>query len=446
MKFRNTLVLLLLTAAVGAYVYFYEIKGGEKREKEKTAAGKLIDIKKDSVTAITIRPEGIALKKTGTTWELTAPVQYPADDGTVSSLLYSLESAQRDQKDITTARADYAGFGLEPARTELIVRHEKGKQDTLYLGDSNVTTTLVYARVNNDPEVVLTSNGLSTNVKKSLMDWRNKDLLVFDNNAANRLLLATPKNRFELKKENGKWQMVSPLKAAADESKISSLLSRVRYGRINEFTTEQMVDAKQYGLDKPAYEFTVFFGANDAQKAMYFGKKDGANYYAHDPARPQVFKVDTSVVKDLNVSVMDLRNKKLAEFESWNADHVELNYADTLKIVCEKDTSNNWTITAPQQKKAKSWEISNITGGLAGMEATAFVDENAGDLKKYGLELPRLIVTVKQKGSEVAKVLIGKQKEKSDRVFAKAATSPLVVEVKKEEVDKLFKKLTDLAE
>jgi len=444
MKFRNTLLLLLLTAAVGAYVYFYEIKGGEEREKEKTAAGKLIDIKKDSVTAITIRPDGVELKKIGATWELTAPVQYQADDGTVSSLLSSLESAQRDQKDITTSRADYAGFGLEPARTELIVRHEKAKQDTLYLGDGNVTTTMVYARVNNDPEVVLTSNGLSNNAKKALLDWRNKDLLVFDNNAANRLLLATPKNRFELKKENGKWQMLAPLKAAADESKISSLLSRVRYGRINEFTTEQMDDAKNYGLEKPAYEFTVFFGANDAQKALNFGKKDGANYYAHDPARPQVFKVDTSLVKDLNVSVMDLRNKKIAEFENWNADYIELNYADTLKIVCEKDTSDNWQIKSPEPKKAKSWEVSNITGGLSGMEAAAFVEENATDLKKYGLDKPRVIVTIKQKGNEIARALIGK--EKGDRVYAKAANNAIVVEVKKEDADKLFKKLTDLAE
>lgn len=444
MKFRNTLLLLLITAAVGAYVYFYEVKGGEEREKEKEAAGKLLAIQKDSVSAITIQPDGIALRKVGATWELTAPVQFQADEGTVNSLLYSLESAQRDQKEITTSRSEYAGFGLDPARTELIVRHEKGKQDTIYLGDNNVTSTMLYARVNNDPEVVLTSNSLSNNAKKALMDWRNKDLLNFDNNAANRLLLKTPKARFELKKEDGKWQMLAPIKASADESKISSILSRVRYGRIVEFTAEQLDDAKTYGLDQPSYEFTVFFGANDAQKAVSFGKKDGANYYARDPARPQVFKVDTSLVKDLNVTVMDLRNKKLAEFESWNADYVELNYADTLKIVCEKDSSNNWQIKAPGQQKAKSWEISNIAGGVSGLQATAFVDDEAGDLKKYGLDKPRLVVSIKQKGNEVANVLIGK--EKGDRVYAKAADKPVVVEVKKEDVDKLFRKVADLAE
>jgi hypothetical protein len=141
---------------------------------------------------------------------------------------------------------------------------------------------------------------------------------------------------------------------------------------------------------------------------------------------------------------MDMRNKKLAQFESWNADYVELNYADTLKMVCEKDTSNNWQITSHQNRKAKSWKISNITGGLSSLEAAAFVDEQAADLKKYGLDQPRAAVTIKQKGSEVAKVLVGK--EKGDRVYAKAANSPAVVEVKKEDADKLFTTLTELAE
>jgi hypothetical protein len=222
MKFRNTLLLLILTAAVGAYVYLYEIKGGESREKEKESASKLLSIQKDSVSAITLKPDGIELKKVGGKWELTAPVQSQADESTVSSLLSSIESAQRDRKDITTSAADYPNYGLDPAHTQLVLRDTKGEQDTVYLGDSNATSTSVYARVNHDPEVVLTAKSLSDNAKKTLLDWRNKDLLTFETSEANRLLLKTPKDRFELKKEGGKWQMLAPIKAAADESKISA--------------------------------------------------------------------------------------------------------------------------------------------------------------------------------------------------------------------------------
>jgi hypothetical protein len=37
MRFRGTLILLVVGLLLGGYVYFYEIKGGEKREKAKEA-------------------------------------------------------------------------------------------------------------------------------------------------------------------------------------------------------------------------------------------------------------------------------------------------------------------------------------------------------------------------------------------------------------------------
>ncbi|MDZ7289109.1 MAG: DUF4340 domain-containing protein [candidate division KSB1 bacterium] len=444
MKVRNTLILLVLAALAVVYL-IYERKSEEKASKEREAAKKFLLFKKDSVSTIMVKPDGIEVRKIGGTWQLQAPVQYKADENTVNALLNVLEMAVRDRTDITRTRSEYPTFGLDPARREIILQHE-GRQDTIYVGDQNTTGTLVYARINSDPEVVMTGIGVHNNVNKALLDWRDKDLINFETSAVNRLLLKTPKNRFELKKEGGKWQMVVPMKTAADDSKVSSILNRVRYGRVSEFAAEQLDDGRKYGLDQPAYEVTVFFGANDAQKTVQFGRKEGAFNYAHDPARPQVFRVDTSLVKDLNVSVMDLRNKKLAEFESWNVDYVELNYADTLKIICEKDTSNNWQITAPQPRKAKNWKVSNITGNLSSLEAVAFADENARDLAKFGLDKPRAILTVKQKGNEVARVLIGRQNQKGDRVYAKAANSPMVAEVKKDDADRLFTNLSELAE
>ena len=37
MRFKGTLILLIVCLALGAFVYFYEIKGGEEREKAKQA-------------------------------------------------------------------------------------------------------------------------------------------------------------------------------------------------------------------------------------------------------------------------------------------------------------------------------------------------------------------------------------------------------------------------
>ena len=45
MRFKGTLVLLLLCAGFGGFLYFYEIKGGEKREKGKTGGEAALEVR-----------------------------------------------------------------------------------------------------------------------------------------------------------------------------------------------------------------------------------------------------------------------------------------------------------------------------------------------------------------------------------------------------------------
>jgi hypothetical protein len=98
----------------------------------------------------------------------------------------------------------------------------------------------------------------------------------------------------------------------------------------------------------------------------------------------------------------------------------------------------------PEKRQAKSWKISNITSNLSGLQAVEFVDEKTKDLKPYGLDAPRITAIAREKGEEVARVLIGK--DKGQNTFAKAANSALVVLIKKEEADRLMVTLSDLAE
>ena len=55
MKWVKTLLLFLILVVIAAYVYFYEIKGGEERQKEKEIAEKVLNFTPDSVKAIDIR-------------------------------------------------------------------------------------------------------------------------------------------------------------------------------------------------------------------------------------------------------------------------------------------------------------------------------------------------------------------------------------------------------
>jgi hypothetical protein len=78
------------------------------------------------------------------------------------------------------------------------------------------------------------------------------------------------------------------------------------------------------------------------------------------------------------------------------------------------------------------------------LQAAAFVVEQARDLEVYGLVNPRAKIIVKEKGAELAQVLLGNVKD--DHVYAKAAGKATIMLVKKEEADRLLVKLSELIE
>jgi len=55
MKLVKTLALLGVLIVLAAYVYFYEIKGGEEREKQQQTDEKVLNFESDSVQSIEIR-------------------------------------------------------------------------------------------------------------------------------------------------------------------------------------------------------------------------------------------------------------------------------------------------------------------------------------------------------------------------------------------------------
>lgn len=441
MKPTTTLILAVIVLALGAFVYFYEIKGGEGRTKSEVEGKKIFALEADSVRAIRLQESGFAFEKRGKDWHLVAPVEYLADEGAVSALLDRIASAKRE-REISSSVVEYRNYGLLPP-SETIVLEYQNKKDTLYLGDKSATNTMVYTRRGSDPHVVLTEAAVLTNAQKTLRDWRDKSLMKFETNEATRLSLTTPNGRFDLTKKGEQWQLDVPVQAEADANKVAAILSKMSYSRVTEFAAESLEDAKYYGLDKPSYIFTITLGTSSTERTMQFGRSTSVGYYAHDPARSQVFLVDSSVVHELRVDAMALRNKRVTKFESFRADYVSLQYAETL-IVCEKDTASHWRMTSPDSAKAKSWKISNLTGVLADLQTVAFIDENKTELSLYELDKPRAAILVREKGAELAHVLIGKAK--GDRVYVKSANSPMVVLVNKAEADRLIVAVSELKE
>jgi len=435
MKPRNTFIMLVVFLAIGSYVYFYEMKGGEKRAADKEASEKLVEINKDSVSALYLSGPGISLKKNSGTWAIVEPVLALSDEGAVTGIITSLENAKRE-REFEEAPQAYASYGLG-ASAPAIILTSPDKTDTVFVGDKNLTGASAYVRVNHDPKIYLTAAGLVTNAQKTLFDVRDKSVMVFEVNDATSLKLKSPKATFEARKEDGKWMLKQPVQALADETKITQLLNRVRNGRIKRFVEEEATDVKQYGLDKPLYEMEVRYGGDNAIKTLRVGKADNDVYHAQESSRPPVFAIDSSLVRDFNVKLVDLRERRLTDFQSFEADEFTLEYSGE-SITCKKDTSGTWRFAAPDTNKVKSWKASDLLGTVSSLRAESFVEQAAN------LDKPRAKIFVKSKSSDVASLIIGK--EQGELVYAKGSLQPSPVLIKKADADKLFVSKQDLAE
>ena len=85
-----------------------------------------------------------------------------------------------------------------------------------------------------------------------------------------------------------------------------------------------------------------------------------------------------------------------------------------------KGANDTWTIVQPSEAPADRNNISDVVTNLANLEEQRVVDENATDLKAYGLAEPRIDVTFNVEGEkEPKRILLGEKTPASSGIYAK---------------------------
>src|SRR5262245_60258011 len=89
MQARTTLVLLALALALGAWVYFGEIGGDQRREASEKAARRLLDVAAADLSSIEVRSESGEkgrVERRADGWRLVEPLDFAVDAFTVDRL------------------------------------------------------------------------------------------------------------------------------------------------------------------------------------------------------------------------------------------------------------------------------------------------------------------------------------------------------------------------
>lgn len=184
---RTTLILILLSLGLGAFVYFHEIKGSTQREEIKQNQQKIFTFTADDVQSLTIKTKDITLNLERSTkpeppkWVITSPISEPAKDAIVSYLMDLLVKG-KSEKNLTIPDNQLSEFGLDQPQATIEIKLKNQQIHKLNLGKPNFNNTFLYAQVESAEKkndniniLLLVSKDFANAVNRDLSEWKEGD-------------------------------------------------------------------------------------------------------------------------------------------------------------------------------------------------------------------------------------------------------------------------------
>ena len=396
----STLILVVVLAGLGAYIYFVESKrpaasaDGSSATKEKVFT---VEADKINELRISYQGESSFLRKEEGGWKMIEPTPIEADPPEamgVATALTNVEIVRVVDENATNLEQ----FGLASPQITVAFKADGGVSGTLKLGNKNATQGEIYALKDDEKRVFLVSSFQETSFNRKPFDLRDKKILKFDRDKADSLILARGADSIELSRSGSDWKVVRPVPSRSDYSAIEGFITRLSSANMSKLVEENPKDVTKYGLDKPS--MTVTIGAGSAKTVLEVAKAKDGETYARDAARPMVFMVDTTLQGDLDKNFDDYRKKELFEFRPF--------YLAKLRAVLDAPGGPK-TYEFEKQKPAtpsdpETWKVTRVGGAshtadqtamddllnkLVAIKAESFVDEKA----KTGLDKPALVVS-----------------------------------------------------
>lgn len=245
-----------------------------------------------------------------------------------------------------------------------------------------------------------------------------------------------------LVKKNKKWIITEPVKTDVDQFSLDNFLNSLVNISADRKITVKEKDLGKFGLGKPY--ITINFRADNHWKTLKIGDKNptGENYYAALDGKNQVFMIASFEESSLDKRLFDLRDKRLFTLPRDRVDRIEVAQNNTLIKVVKKG-ENKWVSPDSPSVPIKKDKVDRLLDSLTWLRARKFVSEKDEKLGDYGLKEPSIQVVLAVQKDKSQTLLIGKEKDKTQR-YAKIASRPGVVLISSSIVNDLPKSLFDL--
>lgn len=209
-----------------------------------------------------------------------------------------------------------------------------------------------------------------------------------------------------LQKADGNWQLIEPVKAAADTSEITTIASSLASLEIQRVVDENPADLKQYGLEPARVEVAFRPKGEKELKRVQIGEKTptGTDLYARLPDQKRVFLVSSFLDSTFNKNTFALRDRRILVFDRNMVDGLELTSGSSKTQLVKSGAE--WRLASPISVRADFAAVEGALERLSSTQMQSIVEPEGKDLAKFGLTKPTGTIVIKT-GSSSATLTLG---------------------------------------
>ncbi len=392
MRLRNPLIALAVLAGLTVYVYFVEIRGGEKSRKAKEASEHLLSVPAEEVSELVLTHGGspVRLVRQAGAWKIVEPVPADPEADAATRLLQAVNDL-RISRNLGKV-PDLKPYNLAAPPVRLVIRFLKAKpEQKVILGDDAPTGGGIYARPGDAGPVVVVT-GAEPIRSATLFSLRDKTFLKFDPGRLTALKLERGKEEIDLSRVGGKWRLTAPVLAPGDDGTISDLVYALERLTVTEFLEAHPGKASlsTRGLDPPRIRVLLSGEEWPGEKEMAFGNGASGSISALRPGTGELIQVSDSVDSKLKSGAEALRKKDLLPFSRYQISRVRITGIEPGPLALEEKKEGGWRRTEPSPADLDEDSVDLLLRNLTDLKADGYLDRPEGDLSRLGLVKPTM--------------------------------------------------------
>ena len=412
-RYMPTLLMLVILAGLGGYLYLVELPTKEREEKQETTQKQLLPFPETAITGLSITtaqgPIKFKLDAPGK-WSIVAPLRTDADNREVQSLIRALVTGAitRTLEEQTTTLAP---FGLEQPVTTLTITAGT-QQETISIGDSGPLSNTLYILRASDRRVLLTTLAPKDFINKSLMTFRRKELLRFAQNDVERVRLTYPTTEIVIdnmakNKPRPLWKIIYPIEAEADQNEVRSVMFRLEdLKALSIIDPGPQRDTIATTLTTQKVKVTLSTAAGDQSVRLYQPDPQSGEAIAETTSDGPLYRINPVLIKDLTRELFNFQDKRLLGLDYTDVAMLSVKTRDKQYVLINQ--SGEWVLEDQPMVKVSQEAADLLVSRVANHPAEERVMKQSAPLAPYGLLAPAAeFVATSKDGRTIGKLTLG---------------------------------------